>query len=102
MNNMKKKNVEKPKVVEAWTGPGRKDEKITLFKPEYDAIHIDMNKRGNTEWWYFDAILDNGYIVDDCKYDVTNIVVHGVTSNVFGWLLLLMLRFICNVQCICN
>jgi hypothetical protein len=63
MNNLRGKNVVKPKVIEAWTGPGRKDEKITVFKPEYDAIHIDMNKRGNTEWWYFDAHLDNGYIV---------------------------------------
>ena len=51
------------KINEAWTGPGRKDGTITTFKPEYDAIHIDMNKKGNTEWWYFDARLDNGFMV---------------------------------------
>ncbi|MHA1105212.1 MAG: lipocalin-like domain-containing protein [Promethearchaeota archaeon] len=57
-----KKN-KKPIITEAWTGPGRKDEKITVFKPEFDAIHIDMKQRGNSEWWYFDARLDNGYTV---------------------------------------
>lgn len=60
MDNKKNKKVE---VIEAWSGPGRKDEKITVFKPEYDAMHIDMKKRGNSEWWYFDARLDNGYTV---------------------------------------
>jgi hypothetical protein len=50
-------------IIEAWSGPGRKDEKITKFKPEFDAIHIDMKKRGNTEWWYFDAHLEGGYTV---------------------------------------
>jgi len=58
----KKKN-NKPKVLEAWSGPGRKDENIKVFKPEFDALHIDMKKRGNTEWWYFDARLEGGYIV---------------------------------------
>ena len=28
------------KIKEAWSGPGKKDGKITEFKPEYDAIHI--------------------------------------------------------------
>ena len=51
------------KILEAWTGPGKKDGTITPFKPEHDALHIDMNKRGNIEWWYFDARLDNGYTV---------------------------------------
>lgn len=51
------------KINEAWTGPGRKDGTITAFKPEYDALHIDMMKKGNTEWWYFDARLDNGFMV---------------------------------------
>jgi len=60
LDNKKNKKVE---VIEAWSGPGRKDEKITVFKPEYDAMHIDMKKRGNSEWWYFDARFDNGYTV---------------------------------------
>ena len=60
---MENKKNKKPEVIEAWSGPGRKDEKITVFKPEYDAIHIDMKQRGNSEWWYFDARLDNGYTV---------------------------------------
>ena len=51
------------KINEAWTGPGRKDGTITVFKPEFDAIHIDMKKKGNAEWWYFDARLDNGFMV---------------------------------------
>lgn len=51
------------KIKEAWTGPGRKDGTITAFKPEYDALHIDINKRGSAEWWYFDARLENGYFV---------------------------------------
>ncbi len=52
-----------PIIKEAWYGPGRKDAIIADFKPEYDAIHIDMKKKGNAEWWYFDARLDNGYMV---------------------------------------
>lgn len=60
---MGKKKNNKPKVLEAWSGPGRKDENITVFKPEFDALHIDMKKRGNTEWWYFDARLEGGYTV---------------------------------------
>ncbi len=60
---MANKKNKKPEIIEAWTGPGRKDGKITVFKPEYDAIHIDMKQRGNSEWWYFDARLDNGYTV---------------------------------------
>ncbi len=60
---MGKKKNKRPKVLEAWSGPGRKDENITTFKPEFDALHIDMKKRGNTEWWYFDARLEGGYTV---------------------------------------
>ncbi|MBY9004531.1 MAG: hypothetical protein KGD73_11200 [Candidatus Lokiarchaeota archaeon] len=60
MGNKKNKELE---IIEAWSGPGRKDEKITVFKPEFDAIHIDMKQKGNFEWWYFDARLDNGYTV---------------------------------------
>ena len=51
------------KIKESWPGPGKKDASITIFKPEYDALHIDMNKKGNAEWWYFDAHLTNGYFV---------------------------------------
>ncbi len=57
-------NNEKSKtIIEAWSGPGKKDGTITQFKPEFDALHIDMKKHGNCEWWYFDARLDNGYTV---------------------------------------
>ena len=51
------------KIKEAWLGPGRKDGKIKLIKPKDDALHIDMEKKGTREWWYFDARLDNGYTV---------------------------------------
>ena len=51
------------KLKEAWLGPGKKDGKIISIKPEDDALHIDMDKKGNREWWYFDARLDNGYTV---------------------------------------
>jgi len=54
---------EKKKVIEGWNGPGRQDGKITKFLPEYDSIHIDVNEKGTSERWYFDAILDNGYNV---------------------------------------
>jgi len=50
------------KIKEVWLGPGKKDGTIRDFKPENDGLHIDMNKRGNFEWWYFDARLDNGYM----------------------------------------
>ncbi|MHA1255882.1 MAG: lipocalin-like domain-containing protein [Promethearchaeota archaeon] len=49
------------KIIEGWTGPGRKDGVITPFKPEYDALHIDVNKKGYFEWWYFDSRLEGGY-----------------------------------------
>ncbi len=51
------------KIIEAWSGPGKKDSKIADFKPEFDSLHIDMKRKGNAEWWYFDAHLDNGYFV---------------------------------------
>jgi predicted secreted hydrolase len=50
------------KIKEVWLGPGKKDGQIREFKPENDGLHIDMNKGGNFEWWYFDARLDNGYM----------------------------------------
>lgn len=49
------------KIIEGWTGPGRRDGVITPFKPEDDALHIDLNKKENFEWWYFDARLEGGY-----------------------------------------
>ena len=49
------------KIIEGWPGPGRRDGVITPFKPEHDALHIDLNKKGNFEWWYFDARLEGGY-----------------------------------------
>ena len=42
----KKKNIT-PKIKEAWSGPGNRDKKITVFKPEHDGLHIDMKKKGN-------------------------------------------------------
>ncbi|MFX1400110.1 MAG: lipocalin-like domain-containing protein [Promethearchaeota archaeon] len=50
------------KIKEVWLGPGKKDGYIREFKPENDGLHIDMNKKGTFEWWYFDARLDNGYM----------------------------------------
>ncbi|MFX0186178.1 MAG: lipocalin-like domain-containing protein [Candidatus Hodarchaeota archaeon] len=52
-----------PKIKEGWSGPGRRDEVITSFKPEYDGLHIDLKKKGYFEWWYFDARLEGGYTV---------------------------------------
>jgi len=49
------------KVIEGWTGPGRRDSVIELLQPVDDGLHMDVNKRGMYEWWYFDAHLDNGY-----------------------------------------
>ncbi|MFX1515145.1 MAG: hypothetical protein ACFFC6_02470 [Promethearchaeota archaeon] len=49
------------KVIEGWTGPGRRDEKIEPLSLSEDGLHIDIYKRGVAEWWYFDAHLDNGY-----------------------------------------
>jgi predicted secreted hydrolase len=51
------------KIKEAWLGPGRKDGEIKPIQPKDDALHIDMEKKGTREWWYFDARLDNGYTV---------------------------------------
>jgi hypothetical protein len=47
-------------VIEGWTGPGKCDTHIQSFKLTEDGLHIDCNKRGMYEWWYFDAHLDNG------------------------------------------
>ena len=31
-----------------------------LFGPEHDNLHIDPNAPGGYEWWYFDAVSDDG------------------------------------------
>jgi hypothetical protein len=49
------------KVTEGWTGPGRRDALIEPLKPIDDGLHMDMDKRGMFEWWYFDAHLESGY-----------------------------------------
>jgi hypothetical protein len=51
----------KAKVIEGWTGPGRRDALIEPLKPSDDGLHMDMGKRGMYEWWYFDAHLDSGH-----------------------------------------
>ncbi len=50
-----------PHVKEGWNGPGRKDGVITPITPEDDALHIDVGKKNQFEWWYFDAHLNGGY-----------------------------------------
>ncbi len=50
-----------PNVKEGWTGPGRKDGVIMPPKIEDDALHIDVGKKNQFEWWYFDAHLEGGY-----------------------------------------
>ena len=54
---------EKTSVIEGWTGPGRSDGRIEPLKPVDDGLHIEANRRGMYEWWYFDAHLDNGYTI---------------------------------------
>jgi hypothetical protein len=49
------------KVEEGWSGPGRRDARIELLKPEDDGLHIDPGKKGVYEWWYFDAHLESGH-----------------------------------------
>jgi predicted secreted hydrolase len=49
------------KIKEGWSGPGRHDENIKILQPKDNALHIDLDKKGNFEWWYFDARLDGGY-----------------------------------------
>ena len=48
--------------VEAWNGPGRSDGELTRVLPEHNALH-DRPDLTAFEHWYFDAHLDNGYIV---------------------------------------
>ncbi|HSB66111.1 MAG TPA: hypothetical protein VLD65_06000 [Anaerolineales bacterium] len=50
-------------VIEGWTGPGRYDARIEPLKPVDDGLHIDINRRGMYEWWYFDAHLNTGHTI---------------------------------------
>jgi hypothetical protein len=54
---------DKAKVIEGWTGPGRRDSLIQPLTPIDDGLHIDVGKRGMYEWWYFDAHLDTGHTI---------------------------------------
>ena len=58
---MKKKHG--PMVFEGWNGPGKRDGVIEPLHPAEDGLHIDPRKRGEYEWWYFDAHLDTGHII---------------------------------------
>ncbi|MDG3015295.1 lipocalin-like domain-containing protein [Speluncibacter jeojiensis] len=49
-------------VVEAWSGPGRRDGTITALRPADNAAHPSTDKHA-FEHWYFDARLDDGHIV---------------------------------------
>lgn len=51
----------KTRVIEGWTGPGRRDVRIEPLKPLDDGLHVDLSRRGVFEWWYFDAHLDSGH-----------------------------------------
>ena len=50
-----------PNVKEGWTGPGRKDGTISSPDISEDALHIEVGKKNQFEWWYFDAHLEGGY-----------------------------------------
>ncbi|MHA2026043.1 MAG: lipocalin-like domain-containing protein [Candidatus Thorarchaeota archaeon] len=50
-----------PTVKEGWTGPGRRDGTILPLELEDDALHIEVGKKNQFEWWYFDAHLEGGY-----------------------------------------
>ena len=54
---------DKGKVIEGWTGPGKRDSLIHPLEPTDDGLHIDMGKRGMYEWWYFDAHLNTGHTI---------------------------------------
>ena len=49
-------------VLETWTGPGDRDEVIVPLKPLENAAH-HIETRNFFEHWYFDAHLENGYVV---------------------------------------
>ena len=50
-----------PNVKEGWTGPGRRDSVISELTLDDDALHIEVGKKNQFEWWYFDAHLEGGY-----------------------------------------
>lgn len=49
-------------VTEAWTGPGRRDERIVTPPPAENGAHPSDQRRA-FEHWYFDARLDDGHVV---------------------------------------
>ena len=53
---------EPTEVSETWTGPGRQDGQIVPIKPEENGVH-PTDDENYVEHWYFDARLDNGYLV---------------------------------------
>ncbi|HME54844.1 MAG TPA: hypothetical protein VKM55_21750 [Candidatus Lokiarchaeia archaeon] len=55
------KEIRSPLVKEGWTGPGNKDGVITPTVLTDDALHIDVGKKNQYEWWYFDARLESGH-----------------------------------------
>lgn len=61
MYNHYKVRIVTNQVIEGWTGSGRQDEQIKPLLLSEDGLHIDINKRGVAEWWYFDAHLDSGH-----------------------------------------
>ncbi len=54
---------ESDRVIEGWTGPGRRDAVIELLKPVDDGLHLERPGRGRYEWWYFDAHLETGHTI---------------------------------------
>jgi hypothetical protein len=58
---MEKPMPERIRVIEGWSGPGRRDFQIEPLKLVDDGLHMEVKKRGVYEWWYFDAHLDSGH-----------------------------------------
>lgn len=50
------------RIIETWLGPGSKDGRIEAVAHAENALHA-VSSRFYGEWWYFDARLDNGYVV---------------------------------------
>jgi hypothetical protein len=64
MNKGQEPEVEKKRLVnEGWLGPGRRDGTIVPLEPAEDGLHIDIHKKGEYEWWYFDAHLETGHTI---------------------------------------
>lgn len=44
------------------SGPWQEEDETLriLFGPEHDALHVDPDVPGAYEWWYFDALSDDG------------------------------------------